>query len=341
MYSGRPLQSSNHAGLVGLIAIVASFVAHAQVSTASSAVPPKAKPGYRGSALTYGHQATAYTFDRAAEPQYNPTWSHRLGIIPEWHFNDQLFVRGRLFLGQEFTASDSTNHRNEVELSDLALEVGVSGFTEPFTRIRIGGDVRVTLPTSKLSHGATRLLAIGPGLALSRTFGFGLTVAYTGRYSYRFHRYTTGLNDAPSIAACGNPLAAACAEFLTTGRRNAHSDLTHGAAIGFAPIEKLSINAAFHLSHLWLYPLAAVPAELGPITEARDTPMRSFTNFELAVSWQLFKPIGITVGASTFSPQLNTYGTRYFPLFNRNTTLYLDLSFDVEAAVSGLLGEST
>lgn len=341
MYPRHSRRTPNHVGLVGLIAIVASFVAHAEVLETSTAVKTKPKPSFRGSALTYGHQATAYTFDRAAEPQYNPTWSHRLGIAPEWHFNDQLFVRGSLFLAQEFTASDSTNHKNEVELSDLAFAVGASGWTEPFTKIRISGDVRVALPTSKTSIAATRLLALGPGLTVSRVLPLGITLAYGARYSYRFHRYTTGQNLGPSITDCGNPLAAECAEFTATGRRNAHSDLTHGPAIAFSPIEKLSVNAGFQLTHLWLYPLSATPAELGVIAPANDVPMRSYTNFDLSISWQLFRPIGITVGASTFSPQLNTYGTRYFPLFNRNTTLYLDLGFDVEAAVSGLLGEST
>ncbi len=341
MSSWHPLRTTNRAGLVGLIAIVASFVAQAQVvQTTTTAVETKAKPKYRGSALTYGHQATAYTFDRGAEPHYNPTWSHRLGIAPEWHFNDLLFVRARLYLAQEFTPSESTTRRNEVEFSDLALEGGLTGWTEKHSKIHVGADLRIAFPTSKTSRAATRLLAIGPGLSVSRAFPFGFTVAYGGRYSYRFHRYTTAQNESPSIA-CGNPLAAECAEFITTGKRNAHSDLTHGPSIAFNPIEKLSINATFLLTHLWLYPLSAAPAELGPIAAAVDTPVRSYTTFDLSVTWQLFRPIALTVGALTFSPQINTSGTRYFPLFNRNTTLYLDASFDIEAAVSGLFGEST
>jgi|GEM_PF-923409 len=372
------LKSLNRAGAVGLLVFCASFVAEAQegigtpdapitqepeapapdpispeptkippaatAPTATSKVSaittgsvlPRSKPGYRGTQLTYGHQATAYTFDRAAEPMYNPTWSHRLGIVPEWHFNDLLFVRGTLFIAQEFTASDVTIQKNEVELSDLAFEAGVSGWTEPFTKLRLGGSFRVAFPTSKTSRAATRLLAIGPGLSLSRRFGW-FTVGYGGRYSYRFHSYTTAQNSGPSIVACGNPLAAECAEFVTTGRRNAHSDITHGPVLAFVPFEKLSFNAAFQMTYLYLYALAPVAG----VTDSNDTTVRSYTNFDVAITYQLFRPIGITLGASTYSPQLNTAGTRYFPLFNRNTTLYLDISFDVEAAVSGLFGEST
>ena len=57
------------------------------------------------------------------------------------------------------------------------------------------------------------------------------------------------------------------------------------------------------------------------------------------MSWQIFRPVGLALGASTSSPQLNTFGTRYFPLFNRNTVLYLDIALDVEAAVTGLFGD--
>ncbi len=378
------LRSQNRAGFVGLLAIVASFVAHAEgpqapaatvppapveasaesvtqpaptkvvptqaptatpSATASTSVVPKAQPGFRGSSLSYGHQATAYTFDRAAEPMYNPTWSQRLRIAPEWHFNDLLFVRGRLSLAQEFTASDSTRRRNEVELSDLAFEFGVTGLTIPVAKILVGADLRIAFPTSKTSRSQTRLLSLAPGISLSRSLGFGLTVGYGGRFSYRFHRFTTSQNESPAIA-CADPLSLECLgqrnqDVLNKGVRNAHSDLTHGPKIAFSPFEKLSINAGFQLSHQWLYPLSPTPAELPAIAPAVDTPVDNYTSFDLSVTWQLVKPIGITFGASTFSPQLNTSGTRYFPLFNRNTTLYLDLSFDIEAATSGLFGEST
>lgn len=345
MYSGNTLWAPNRVGLVWVIAIGASFVAAAAepapVATASTAAAEPAtppRPAFRGSALTYGHLATAYTFDRAAEPHYNPTWSHHLGIAPEWHFNDQLFVRGALSLSQEFTASDSTSRLNEVELSDLALAVGVTGFKEKVTGLKLGGSLQVAFPTSKASHAQTRLLALGPSLTLSRTFALrsGLTLAYSGRYSYRFHKFTTAQRDAPAIVGCGDPGAAECADFIGFGRRNAHSDLTHGPTVTFAPIDAVTVAASYAMTTQWLYPVAKSDA----VTDA--TPFvsnRYYTDFDLSVSWQIFRPVGIALGASTSSPQLNTFGTRYFPLFNRNTVLYLDIALDVEAAVTGIFGD--
>jgi len=39
----------------------------------------------------------------------------------------------------------------------------------------------------------------------------------------------------------------------------------------------------------------------------------------------------------TFSPQLGADGQYLFPLFNRNTSLYLEASFDLEEAAASLL----
>jgi hypothetical protein len=387
MYSGSPLKTANRAGFVGLIAIVASFVAHAEVQepaptapepvatepaptpeptpppppetlvpapnrqqaapagapvavTAAKVEAKKSKRAFRGSAISYGHQATAYTFDRAAQAYYNPTWSHSLALAPMWNFTDLLFARARLTISQEFTISDSTTRRNEVELSDLTLDVGASGI-EPVTKIRIGGDFRVGFPTSKASRYATRLLSIGPGLNASRSFPVlaGLIVGYSGRYSYRFHSFTTPRFESSPLFACADRNDRDCLVLSHGGRRNAHSDVTHGPSLSFSPISSVTLAGSAQFTTQFLYRLS--PSAEPLLDEARDVPFRYFTNFDLSVSWQIFKPVGITLGASTLSLQLNSEGKRQFPLFDRNTTLYLDVSFDIEAAASGLFGEST
>lgn len=343
MYSGNTLWGPNRARLVVAIAIGASFVAMAETAapaaTTTATVAPKARPIFRGSALTYGHQATAYTFDRGAEPHYNPTWSHRLGLAPEIHVGDQLFFRGAFSLSQEFTASDSTSRINEVEWSDVLLAVGAVGFTEPFTKIKLGGSFQVALPTSKASKAATRILAIGPSLSLSRTFPVrsGLTLAYAGRYSYRFHKFTTAQRDAPALITCGDPGSAECADFIGTGRRNAHSDVTHGPTVSFAPFDFLSVTASYGMTTQWLYPLAAADVT----ATSPFVSNRYYSDFDLSLSWQIIRPLGITLGASTAYQQLGTDGRFEQPLFNRFTTLYLDLALDVEATVSGILGEKS
>ena len=345
MYSGNTLWGSDRARLVVAIAIGASFVATAQpappptpvaapAATAASSVQPKTGPSFRGSAVTYGHSATAYTFSRSALPMYNPTESHHLGIAPEFHFNDQFFVRGAFTLTQELTQHPDGTWPYEVQISDIVLALGATGFQEKVTGLRLGGSVQVGLPTSKASHAQTRLLALGPALTLSRTFPVlsGLTLAYSGRYSYRFHKFTTAQFDAPGIQGCGSE----CGELISTGRRNAHSDLTHGPTVTFAPIEPVSLAASFAMTTQWLYPVAKDPSVTanGPFVSNRY-----YLDFDVSVSWQIFRPIGVSLGANASAPQLSSMGRYDSQQYFLNTSLYLDLARDVEAAVSGILGD--
>ncbi len=62
--------------------------------------------------------------------------------------------------------------------------------------------------------------------------------------------------------------------------------------------------------------------------------MRNLVNFNLSASYQVTKPLGLTLSASTFGGQLGDNGQFVFPLFNRNTAISLDLAIDVEAALT-------
>lgn len=334
--------------------MAATFVALAQpIATGLSGTPGELtggaaktdRPAWRGTSVNYSHNLGVMT--PAAEPFYNPTWSHRLGLFPEWHFGDVVTLRGRFFLSQEFTDSDVTRYRNEVELSDVWLDTVWSGFTEKRSRIRLGADVRVTLPTSKASQAQTRLFTLGPSLNVSRTFPVlsGLTLIYTGRFTWRFNRLATRQNQGPTIAACGDVRSLECIDFVNTGVRNPQFDVLHGPVVSFAPHPKVDVSASFLMQRAWLPPLAATPAELAGSTqlEAAGTGVatRDLMIFSLSVSWQAFRAVGFSLGAWTFSNQLGEDGRYQFPLFNRNTTLYLDATFDLEGAVASFRKEKS
>jgi hypothetical protein len=306
------------------------------------AAPEEKKPlPFHGSQITYGPSATAYTFDQSADLHYNPTVGHRLGLLPEWHFNDLFFARGKLWLSQELTQSDTTTYKNEVELSDVWLDFGTEGFTEKNTGLKLAGEVRVTLPTSKASQSIGRIMTVGPMLSLSKKFDVlhGLTFGYVGRFTYRFNQYTTAQYQSPYLAACGDPRGSTCADFYSTGLRSTNYDVTHGLVANFQPHEKVSLDLVLWLQHAWLYPLSPAGSQFQGAQGLTNTgtDVRNVAVFYLSGSYQITKVFSATLGCFTFTNEPNTDGTYLFPLFNRYTTLYLEAGVDVEALASSLL----
>lgn len=344
MLKGRPVPRNLHfrSRSATLMRFFAAFLTMTASSLAfAQAVPTIGAGGsddgaqvpYRGTSVSYGHQLTTY----------NPTpetfaWSHRIGISPEWHFIPEFYVRGRLFLSQEFTLSDSTNTKHEVELSDLWLDAVWGGYKEPVTGIKLGADLRTTYPTSKPSQAASRVMTVGPSLNLSKSFKVlaGLSLVYSGRFTYRFNRFTTRQNQGGQIVNCaglGQPEA--CIN-TATGMRNVEADLIHGPTVSFSPHERVNFSATFLMQRGWLSQLGAVPTEFAGIPELQQTgpSTRDFMAFSFGATVTPVDIVSFTLGAFTFSNQLDTTGTYMFPLFNRNTVVSLDATFDLEATVS-------
>jgi hypothetical protein len=307
----------------------------AQVKAAASA--PKAAVPWRGSSLTYGHATTTVSLDKGALLDYNPTYAHRLELAPQWNFNELLYVRARLELGQELTQSDTYEYAHEVAFSDITADVGTSGWQDPRTGIRISGDLRLTAPTSKTSWAQTKVFSVGPRLALSRSFPVrnGLSVRYEARYTRRFHRFTTVQFEAPRLLACSDVESLECAESSHTGVRNVMQDVVHGASLSFQPIEKLSVSGAFMWSHGFLYGLTPTDLPVRPNENADPTAGRHASIFSFGASYQILDALNLGAGVTTITPpSLNPTEKPYSPFFNQFTTLYLDLGIDFEALLS-------
>lgn len=302
---------------------------------------PIAKP-WRGSTLTYGHATSALSFNRAAEPFYNPFYAHRLELRPRWSFDRYADLSARFEVAQELTLSDDTTYRNEVVASDLMLEASAKGYQEPLTQVRVNGGLRVAVPFSKAAWAQTRVFSFAPGVVLSRSFPVkeGLSVSYDARYTFRFNRFTTAQYSGPTIAACGDPRELSCAEYVTSGVRNAFGDLSHGATVGFSPIAKLSLSSSFRLAHAFLYPLspAEKPTVNGPVALPVDagTQARHSWGLTLEAGYQVLPELSVLLGSSTLAPQLGPDGVLRNPFFNRTTTLYVDLALELEPLIARL-----
>lgn len=307
----------------------ASFPAIAQTTAVKEAPDP-----WRGTRFTYGHAATALSFNRAAEPHYNPTWGHRLEVRPQWHFGEQLFLRTRFELAQEFTASDEFNSANEVSWSDVQLDVGARGLEDPFAKVRFGGAVRFTGGISKASLHDSRVASIGPSVLLSRSFPIlgGLGLSYEARYTHRFHRYTTRQNAGAHLSACfdpGEPID--CGAWAQDPVRNVRADLSQTLALSFQPISALSLSAQFQLVHQWLYPLPPSEWDAIAFQPRDDTHVRYPWAFGVEAAYDLpvAKGVSVALGASTASMQLGADGVRRSPFFNRYTQLYLNVGLEL------------
>ncbi len=364
MFSPRRRSSFDCATAIAVIAFGVSSVAYAQaggnVAGATTTGSSATKVPWRGSSMSYGHSLSAMTFAPNGDPLpgnatdgdgrpaylYNPTWAQNLVLLPEWHFNDLFFARGRLFISQEFTLSDTTSRRNEVELSDTLLDVGTTGYLEKHSGIRISGNVRFGFPTSRLSQMRTQIMTVGPAAVLSRTFPVlsGLTLVYLARGTVRFSRFTTGYVNQPSFVSCIDAAMAEadCARSQNIGSRVPYFDLSHGPSISFQPHETISIDATMLWARQWLYALrsSGVGSEAEASQLANDSKVRDSTWFVLSASWQFSEPVGVALTAFTISSQLNASGQYQFPLFNRNTVLYLDLTLNIEAITSKLFNKS-
>lgn len=327
----------------------APSLAPVEAKTVTQTVEPKKKKlPFAGTQVVYGHSSTAFTLAPNAEPLYNPTWVHHITLAPRWNFNDDFAVSALWSVEQELTLSDTTATRNEFEFADLRLSGHWKGWQEKVTGIHLAADVRLTFPVSKRSLAQTRVLSIGPGINVSRDFKVlsNLKLAYGVRPTYRFHRYTTmqfnnpDPNQTPEESAEKLPPCTArrdpeCFQQTTSGVRNVPFDLTHGPTVSLDITETIGLETSFAWSYGWLYPLTAPTQGPAPLAFT-DTSIRYLTNFTIAANWQVTKAVGLSLGAITFGTQLGADGRYLFPLFNRNTTLYLDASFDVEAFVSGL-----
>jgi hypothetical protein len=326
--------------VVLFLTVTVSSLALAQaVPTIGASGGQQSKVPYRGTSVSYGASTSVYN--------YSPSTvaiTHRLGLMPEWHFGDVLTVRSRFFLTQELTQSDSTTYRHEVELSDLWLDGVWGGWREKNTGIRIGGDLRLTFPTSKFSQAVSRVLTVGPSANVSKTFKVlgGLTFVYTARFSWRFNRYSTRQNQGGQIVDLGacTPTRNIEGGFIdvcnnqNTGVTNVLFDVIHGPTVVFNPHERINLAASLFMQRGWVPGLPAVG-------ELPATPMttRDFIGFSIGVTYQPWDVVGFTLGAFTFNNQLGADGKYEVPFFNRNTVASLDATFDLEAVVSGITKE--
>jgi hypothetical protein len=328
--------------LVLACAALAGAPAPARAEEAAAAEAPSVLAQFKGSTLIYEHAASAVSLWRPALPMYNPWWTHRVSLRPEWHpVGIPAFVRARLDLWQEFTQPDDGL---VADVGDLLVDFVWSGWKESLSGVRVGGNVRVNVPLSKYSRAQTLVTSVSPALTLARAFPLGeqsIFVSWAFRYTRNAHRFTTAQFDGPPIADCGDPGGASCAMLLHTGLRSAQWGFSQGPLVVYTPIPALSLTAmtTFFVNGLYALTPGEVPTLTGGVNPDAGGdlgPQHRFSNlFAVDASYTVSEELTLSLGAYTFASQLGPDGRyRADPLANLNTAFYLDLVFNVEALLS-------
>ena len=309
----------------------------ASVSTEAAPASALPKAPWRGSMLLLRNEVSVLTFDRGAEPTYNPYDALVFTAWPRWWFNDIFFVQGRVMLTRELTNADDTTRRGETVVSDVSLGGGASRFyTIPVVGIALGADANVVLPSSKESQARTLTMGVGGRVMLSRHFDLlaGLDVAYSFQASKGFYRYTTSETETPLISGCSGD--SDCSRFSNTGVRNPKFGLANrlDVSVDFLDWLGLELTAMHRMSFL-------LPAQDDDprVTFVPQQPSddRQTVEFEGNVRVRPMKSLEIGLGVSTLAPILAPDSTLYTPFVNRYTMGFVELRLLIDGLVAQIV----
>jgi hypothetical protein len=293
---------------------------------------------WAGSTLVWSNAFSLISLDPSAELTYNPTYYMVFGLRPRWSFTDRIYLSASLDITRELTQADDTTYAREAVLGDLSLVGGMNNiWTIPLVDVQVSGDITFTFPTSKVSQARTMILGVGPRLKLSRKFPLleGLLAGFGLRATPYFHRYTTGELESPLINNC-SASEGSCAAFLNTGVRNTAFRLTGSVDASLQILEWLGVQLSLGEAIDWLYALGAAGEQVSFVPqEPQDRRYVSF--FQLGVSLQPLKLLEVSLSLLTYAPQLAPDSSYYNPLFNRYSTLLLDLVFQLDQ-ITALVG---
>ncbi len=298
-----------------------------------------ARAPWRGTGLSLRNAVTVTSFDKSSDLTYNPTVTLELDARLRWWLFDRLYAQLALGVGHELTESDSNTFARESVLSDTTLRVAAPALvTIPVAELAISPALSLRFPTSKASQGASLQAALTMELALSRAFDVldGLHLAYQFQATHSFHRFTTGTLESPRIQGCVS-VGGVCSSLLNTGVRNSDWRLTHIASVdlSFLPWLGMSTQVGWISDHV--RPGADDP-RVSYVAQL-PTDWRHYLLFGVEVALNPLPGLQVAAGASTSNAQLAPDSSRYTPLFNRHTAVYVDLRVDVAPIIDALMAQ--
>ena len=294
-------------------------------SGALAALAPGAGSPFAGSTLTLRNTATAVSLNKDFDPTYNPYYALQLTLAPNVNLPAGIYVRANASVTRELTQEDDTTYRGESVWSDTNATLGWRAVRLPSIGTMLNLEAIVTLPTSKAARARTLTAATGIGATLIVAQGDFYLLAIS-RVAHNWHRYTTGELEKPWLGDCQS-FAGGCDPYVGTGVRNPQWRFLNLLGGGWSPTAWLGINAQFAVIDNVLYPLADSPIASGGTLapSVTNTNLRGSFYYGISTELRVHKALTVLVGVDTFNPQLAPNSTYQQAVFNRFSSLYIDL----------------
>jgi hypothetical protein len=305
---------------------------------------------FRGSVFIYENVlSAAHPADLSPDATFYYAMSYSLR--PRYYFRDWFSLRLRIDLEQELTDSSSTTMLHEPVLSDTWLDFYfqdlLSDVSESF---EIEAYFRLGFPSSKLSQSRTQYLGGTLGVYGYYTAPLleGLRIGYGFNISKYFNQYTTATQEAP-LTGCTPGSEAFCDGLIGMGTRNPSWLMRNTLSLELMPIEELNISVSVIFYDYFLYENADLTTDdlpvdvvdndpdAAPIVEdPMNTNRRSSIWYTIDVSYSPTPYLGLSIGTSTFNPQLAPDSSYYAPFFNRYTQVYFDVTLTIDEVVQAI-----
>ena len=275
--------------------------------------------------MTLRNTATAISLDKGHEPTYNPYYALQLTLAPNVNLPKGIYARANAFVTRELTHEDDTTYRGESVWSDVNATLGWRALKVESLGAMLNLEALFTLPTSKASQARTLRAGTGVGGTLIVSAGDFYFLGIS-RATYNWHRYTTGQTETPWLPGCQGT-ATGCDPYIGNGVRNPEWRFLNLLGGGWSPAAWLGLNAQFAVIDNVLYDARDqnTPGGIAVPVSKTNTNLRGAFYYGISAELRVHKALTVLLGVDTFNPHLQPDSTYRQAVFNRFSTLYVDL----------------
>ena len=275
----------------------------------------------------------ATTFDKAADPTWNPSVGSALVLAPRVRLGAGLSLSALTTIAREFTQEDWTQASGETTLSDTFVTLGAPILASPELGLSLSASLQLRLPTSKISLSNSMLFGtlVGVTAAFSKRFApFGwaqtVSLALIGRGGPFAHRYTTGSLESPWLGNCAS-LSEGCERYSHDGVRNPAFRWQGIAAFDWGPHPLVGVSLQGGVFYDTLSDSAPSRTTSGLLIapDRSDPSARGIVFTAAYLNVTLTEELAVAAGVETAHEQLGPDSRFRSPFYNRFSSVLIAL----------------